>query len=61
MKIKWSRNFEKRLLKLDRNLRDKVRKKLKLFLENKNHPSLRYKKVQALRLKDRRCMKFPLT
>ncbi|GEM_PF-598237 len=49
MKIKWSRNFEKRLMKLDRNIRDKVRKKLKLFLENRNHPSLRYKKVQALR------------
>ncbi len=49
MEIKWSRNFEKGLLKFDKNFRDKVRKKLELFLENKRHPSLRYKKVQAFR------------
>lgn len=49
MKIKWSPNYERALLKLDKNLRDKVKEKLKLFLENKKHPSLRYKKVQALK------------
>jgi len=27
----------------------KTKKKLELFLENKRHPSLRYKKVQALK------------
>jgi mRNA-degrading endonuclease RelE of RelBE toxin-antitoxin system len=49
MEIKWSRNFEKGLRKLDKPLQQKVREKLKLFLESKTHPSLRYKKVQALK------------
>lgn len=49
MQIKWSPAFEKNLLKYDAKLREKVKRKLKLFLENKNHPSLRYKKVQALK------------
>lgn len=49
MEIRWSRNFEKGLMSLDKNMRNKVNGKLKLFLENKHHPSLRYKKVQALR------------
>ena len=31
------------------DLRSKTKKKLELFLENKRHPSLRYKKVQALK------------
>lgn len=42
-------NFEKRVRRYDPKIRDKVRKKLKLFLQNKNHPSLRYKMVQALK------------
>ena len=49
MEIKWSPNYEKALQKLDKNMRLKVKKKLKLFLENKKHPSLRYKKVKALK------------
>ena len=49
MEIKWSRNFEKSLIRFDKILQNKVKEKLKLFLENKNHPSLRYKKVQALK------------
>lgn len=49
MVIKWSRNFEKSLKRFDKPLRNKVREKLKLFLENRNHPSLRYKKIQALK------------
>jgi len=47
MKIKYSPGFEKSLKKLDKNMRLKVKKKLQLFLENKKHPSLRHKKVQA--------------
>ncbi len=49
MKIRWSPNFEKSLQKHDKTMRLKVKKKLQLFLENKKHPSLRYKKVQALK------------
>jgi len=49
MEIKWSRNFEKSLKKLHKNTQQKVKDKLKLLLKNKNHPSLRYKKVQALK------------
>ncbi len=49
MIIQWSNNFEKSLKKLDKDIQEKVRNKLKLFTENKNHPSLRYKKIQALK------------
>jgi len=49
MEIKWSRNFEKGLKKFHKNFQQKVRDKLKMFLKNKKHPSLRYKKVQALK------------
>ncbi len=47
--IRWSRNFEKGLKSFDKNMRNKVKGKLNLFLENRYHPSLRYKKVQALK------------
>lgn len=49
MTIVWSRNFEKSLKKFPEQERAKFQKKLKLFTENKYHPSLRYKKVQALK------------
>jgi len=49
MKIKYSPKFEKSLRKCNNDLRLKVKKKLELFMENKNYPSLRYKKVQALK------------
>ena len=49
MKIKYSPGFEKSLRKYNKDLRLKIKKKLELFLENKRHPSLRYKKVQALK------------
>jgi mRNA-degrading endonuclease RelE of RelBE toxin-antitoxin system len=49
MKVKWSPLFEKNLRKYDNKFKEKVKRKLKLFVENKNHPSLRYKKVQALK------------
>ena len=49
MKIKYSPGFEKSLRKYNKDLRSKTKKKLELFLENKRHPSLRYKKVQALK------------
>ena len=34
---------------MNAKMRKRVREKLKLFIENKNHPSLRYKTVQALK------------
>ena len=49
MMIKWAPNFEKSLQKYDKTMRLKVKNKLQLFMENKKHPSLRYKKVQALK------------
>ena len=49
MEVKWSRNFEKGLKRLSKDFQQKVKEKLKLFVENTNHPSLRYKKVQALK------------
>ena len=49
MKIKYSPSFEKSLKKYSKDLRLKTKKKLELFMENKRHPSLRYKKVQALK------------
>jgi len=47
-----SPRFRKSLRNLDPQTRERVRKKLKLFLENKYHPSLRYKTVQALKNQD---------
>ena len=49
MEIKWSRNFEKSLMRFEKSFRMKVREKLTLLLENKYHPSLRFKKVRALK------------
>ncbi len=49
MKIKYSPGFEKSLKKYGKDLRLKTKKKLELFMENKRHPSLRYKKIQALK------------
>ncbi len=49
MEVKWSRNFEKGLMRLDKALKEKVREKLNLLVKNRKHPSLRYKKVQALK------------
>lgn len=49
MQIKWSPLFEKNLNRYDAKFKKKVKRKLKLFLDDKFHPSLRYKKVQALK------------
>ncbi|RJQ60359.1 MAG: hypothetical protein C4530_08030 [Desulfobacteraceae bacterium] len=52
MNLVPSPRFRKSLRNLDPQTRERVRKKLKLFLENKYHPSLRYKTVQALKNQD---------
>ena len=44
-----SPRFEKSMRRLDRKTRELVYRKLDLFLQNKMHPSLRYKTVQALK------------
>jgi mRNA-degrading endonuclease RelE of RelBE toxin-antitoxin system len=44
-----SPRFEKSMGRLDRKTRELVYKKLELFLQNKMHPSLRYKTVQSLK------------
>ena len=44
-----SPGFDKSMRRLDRKTRELVYKKLELFLQNKMHPSLRYKTVQALK------------
>jgi len=49
MRLVPSPRFSKSLRRLDTQTQDRVREKLKLFLDNKYHPSLRYKTVQALR------------
>jgi len=49
MKLIPSPRFRKSLRRLDRKIQERVREKLKLFLENKHHPSLRYKTVQGLK------------
>jgi mRNA-degrading endonuclease RelE of RelBE toxin-antitoxin system len=43
MKLVPSPRFRKSLRRLDPQIQRRVRAKLKLFLENKYHPSLRYK------------------
>lgn len=49
MKLIPSPRFRKSLRRLDRKTQERVRQKLKLFLADKHHPSLRYKTVQALK------------
>ena len=49
MKLVPLQRFEKSLRRYDRKMRERVAKKLELFLKDKMHPSLRYKTVQALK------------
>ena len=49
MDILPSRLFLKNIARYDRKTRKRVYDKLDLFLQNKHHPSLRYKAVQALK------------
>lgn len=52
MKLVPSPRFRKSFRRLDAQTQERVRQKLKLFLQNKAHPSLRYKTVQAFRKED---------
>ena len=49
MELVTSPQFDKSMRRLDRKTRELVYRKLELFAQNKLHPSLRYKTVQALR------------
>ena len=49
MKLVPSPRFRKSLRRLDPQIQRRVRAKLQLFLENKYHPSLRYKTIQSLK------------
>ena len=49
MELVTSPQFEKSMRRLDPQLRELVYRKLELFLQNKGHPSLRYKTVPALK------------
>ena len=49
MRNEPSPHLRKSLRRLDRKTQERVRRKLKLSLENKHHPSLRYKTVQGLK------------
>lgn len=44
-----SDQFLKQMARFDAKLRQRVYAKLELFLQDKHHPSLRYKTVQALK------------
>ena len=52
MKLIPSPRYRKSLRRLDPQIQQRVREKLKLFLGDKTHPSLRYKTVQALKHED---------
>ena len=52
MKLVPSPRFRKSFRRLDPQTQERVRQKLKLLLQNKAHPSLRYKTVRALRKED---------
>jgi mRNA-degrading endonuclease RelE of RelBE toxin-antitoxin system len=52
MKLIPSPRYRKSLRRLDPQMQQRVREKLKLFLQDKTHPSLRYKTVQALKHED---------
>ena len=52
MKLIPSPRYRKSLRRLDPQIQQRIREKLKLFLQDKTHPSLRYKTVQALKHED---------
>jgi mRNA-degrading endonuclease RelE of RelBE toxin-antitoxin system len=52
MKLIPSPRYRRSLRRLDPQIQQRVREKLKLFLQDKTHPSLRYKTVQALKHED---------
>jgi len=52
MDIIPSSRFLKNIARYNRKVRKRVYDKLDLFLQNKYHPSLRYKTVQALKHED---------
>ncbi len=45
MNSKTTKHFRKMLAKLPKNIRQKAREAYKLFKQNPNHPSLRFKKI----------------
>jgi len=49
VKLVPSPRFGKSLRRLDPQTQERVHRKLKMFLEDRMHPSLRYRTVQALR------------
>lgn len=49
MRFVYSDGFLKQYRRFPQNFRRIVERKLRLFLQNKFHPSLRYKVVQALK------------
>ncbi len=49
MKLIPSKQFDKNLEKFDAQFRQRVREKLNLLVQDKSHPSLRYKVVQGLK------------
>lgn len=46
-KITYSKAFEKHYKKLSEDEKKQTKKKLKIFIENPTHPSLRSKKIQG--------------
>ena len=52
MKLIPSPRYRKSLRRLDPQIQQRVREKLELFLQDKTHPSLRYKTVQAFKHED---------
>jgi mRNA-degrading endonuclease RelE of RelBE toxin-antitoxin system len=49
MKLVPSPRFARSLRRMDAKTQERVRRELKLFLQDRAHPSLRYKAVQALK------------
>ncbi len=47
MELIYSNRFKKDYKKLSKELQESVNSKLKLFIKNINHPSLRTKKIQG--------------
>ncbi|MFH1741387.1 MAG: type II toxin-antitoxin system mRNA interferase toxin, RelE/StbE family [bacterium] len=48
MRIEYSDEFKKQYKHLPRDVRDRARKQLALFLENPRHPSLQSKKLKGI-------------
>ncbi|MFH1187558.1 MAG: type II toxin-antitoxin system RelE/ParE family toxin [bacterium] len=46
IKLQWTKSFKKNYQILPEDIKERIKKQLRVFVENPRHPSLRVKKMQ---------------